>query len=140
MTEDELYRTSTQYRLWSFTPETLASLRATTNAAAADGVRDAFRSLNLDTKEGDGNKINEVAAEKEVDCLTIEEEQKIVGYYCLRTLDCVDFCEYPTNVKVSSLGFQPCFPERRIRLTTRICLLRRRLFNTSSAFISPTHL
>lgn len=102
MTEDEIYRTSTQYRLWSFTPETLASLRATTNAAAADGVRDAFRNLNLKTSESENVREN-----GEVDCLTIEEEQKIVDYYCRRTLDFVDFCEYPTNVKVN-----PLLPQR----------------------------
>ena len=88
MTEDDIYRASTQYRLWSFTPETLASLRATTNAAAGDSVRAAFRNL-------------EQQIEDHTDCLTIEEEQKIVSYYCLKTLEFVDFCEYPTNVKVS---------------------------------------
>ena len=102
MTEDDVYRTSTQYRLWSFTPETLASLRATTNAVAADGVRDAFRNLELATGKSNGNQKDGGVADEEVDCLTIEEEQKIVGFYCLRTLDFVDFCEYPTNVKVSS--------------------------------------
>ncbi|KAI4177652.1 MAG: hypothetical protein LQ343_000115 [Gyalolechia ehrenbergii] len=100
MTEDEIYRTSTQYRLWSFTPETLASLRATTNAAAADGVRDAFRNLNLKTSESENVREN-----GEVDCLTIEEEQKIVDYYCRRTLDFVDFCEYPTNVKATAVQY-----------------------------------
>lgn len=100
MTEDDIYRTSTQYRLWSFTRETLASLRATTNAAAATGVRDAYRSLRSSMEQGDGPRTRDEAAGEEVDCLSIEEEQKIVGYYCLRTLDFVDFCEYPTNVKV----------------------------------------
>ncbi|KAL8936652.1 MAG: hypothetical protein Q9211_004085 [Gyalolechia sp. 1 TL-2023] len=100
MTEDEIYRTSTQYRLWSFTPETLASLRATTNTTAAGCVRDAFRNLELNPKEG-----GKIEDNGEVDCLTIEEEQKIVGYYCLRTLDFVDFCEYPTNVKATAVQY-----------------------------------
>ncbi|KAL8713689.1 MAG: hypothetical protein Q9220_002215 [cf. Caloplaca sp. 1 TL-2023] len=90
MTEDDIYRTSTQYRLWSFTPETLASLRATTNASAAEGVRAAFKNVQIDERSI-------------VDCLTVEEEQKIVSFYCLKTLDFVDFCEYPTNVKVRPL-------------------------------------
>ncbi|KAL8950610.1 MAG: hypothetical protein Q9222_003365 [Ikaeria aurantiellina] len=92
MTEDDIYRKSTQYRLWSFTPETLASLRATTNASAAEGVRAAFRNIQRD-------------GDDKVDCLTIEEEQKIVGFYCLRTLDFVDFCEYPTNVKATAAQY-----------------------------------
>lgn len=103
MTEDDFYRTSTQYRSWSFTPESLASLRATTNAAAADSVRAAVYSLRS-SKGGEADHNGNDAESEVVDCLNIEEEQKIVGYYCLRTLDFVDFCEYPTNVKVSNVG------------------------------------
>ncbi|KAL8700174.1 MAG: hypothetical protein Q9201_005594 [Fulgogasparrea decipioides] len=104
MTEDDLYRSSTQYRLWSFTPESLASLRATTNITAADGVRAAFQSLRKDAEpKGDGD--GDGSADAEVDCLTIEEEQKIIGFYCLRTLEFVDFCEYPTNVKATAVQY-----------------------------------
>ncbi|KAI4252090.1 MAG: hypothetical protein L6R42_008114, partial [Xanthoria sp. 1 TBL-2021] len=105
MTEDDIYRRSTQYRLWSFTPETLASLRATTNATAADSVRAAFSNLQSSSEQhvkdhtgGDGTGI-------EVDCLTIDEEQKIVSFYCLKTLEFVDFCEYPTNVKATAVQY-----------------------------------
>ncbi|KAL8840541.1 MAG: hypothetical protein Q9170_001294 [Blastenia crenularia] len=105
MTEDDIYRTSTQYRLWSFTPETLASLRTTTNAAAADGVRDALRSLNLGVNDGGSAGKDVTSAKSEVDCLTIEEEQKIVSYYCVCTLDFVDFCDYPTNVKATAVQY-----------------------------------
>ncbi|KAK4692297.1 cyclin H, partial [Lecanoromycetidae sp. Uapishka_2] len=44
ITEDDIYRASTQYRLWSYTQASLASLRATTNAGAAEGVRAAIKS------------------------------------------------------------------------------------------------
>ncbi|KAL8865859.1 MAG: hypothetical protein Q9174_006657, partial [Haloplaca sp. 1 TL-2023] len=98
MTEDDFYRTSTQYRLWSFTPESLASLRATTNAAAADGVKAAFRSLRTGQNDGSINR-DDIGSDNDVDCLTIEEEQKIVGYFASETMDLVDFCNYPTNVK-----------------------------------------
>lgn len=100
MTEDEIYRTSTQYRLWSFTPETLASLRTTTNTVAADGVRSAYRSLNTGGFSENAAGERDGEAEGFVDCLTVEEEQKIISFYCRRTLEFVDFCEYPTNVKV----------------------------------------
>ncbi|KAL8923672.1 MAG: hypothetical protein Q9172_003023 [Xanthocarpia lactea] len=105
MTEDDIYRASTQYRLWSFTPETLASLRATTNATAADGVKAAFRILKQSSEKehGDHDYCNRTGTE--VDCLTIEEEQKIVSYYCLQTLKLVDFCEYPTNVKATAVQY-----------------------------------
>ncbi|RDW60100.1 hypothetical protein BP5796_11706 [Coleophoma crateriformis] len=44
MSEDERYRTSTQYRYWSYTPDSLAELRTTTNRIAADRVREAVQS------------------------------------------------------------------------------------------------
>ncbi|KAI4250842.1 MAG: hypothetical protein LQ352_005217 [Teloschistes flavicans] len=97
MTEDDFYRTSTQYRLWSFTPESLASLRATTNATAAAGVKAAFRSLKAYAEHQHPSQDGSAAVGQEVDCLTIAEEQKIVSYYCLQTLSFVDFCEYPTK-------------------------------------------
>ena len=105
MTEDDIYRTSTQYRLWSFTPESLASLRSVTNASAADGVRAAIQSQHtsragLDTaREGTNDNISDSA--KEVDCLTVEEEQRLVGFYCVKAMQFADFCEFPTNVKVT---------------------------------------
>lgn len=104
MTEDDIYRTSTQYRLWSFTRESLASLRSTTNAAAADGVRAAIQNQrtgpagSITTKEGSNGESPDAA--KEVDCLTVEEEQRLVGFYCVTAMDFADFCEFPTNVKV----------------------------------------
>ena len=104
MTEDDIYRTSTQYRLWSFTRESLATLRSTTNASAADGVRAAIQSQQTGqagsetAKEGSNGKPPDFA--KEVDCLTVEEEQKLVGFYCVKAMQFADFCEFPTNVKV----------------------------------------
>ena len=101
--EDDIYRTSTQYRLWAFTPESLSSLRTTTNSLAADGVRAAIRKSR---EQNDGNHHNEnpndaLSLGMEVDCLTIEEEQKLVGFYCVKAMQLADVCEFPTNVKVS---------------------------------------
>ena len=104
MSEDDIYRTSTQYRLWSFTRESLASLRSTTNASAADGVRAAIQSQRAsqatsDTAHDEKNS-KRPDPTKEVDCLTVEEEQKLVGFYCVKAMQFADFCEFPTNVKV----------------------------------------
>ena len=109
MTEDDIYRTSTQYRLWSFTRESLASLRSTTNASAADGVRAAIHNQltgqagSVTTNKGSTDKTSDPA--KEVDCLTVEEEQRLVGFYCVKAMQFADFCEFPTNVKV--VDFHP---------------------------------
>lgn len=101
MTEDEIYRTSSQYRLWSFTTEKLASIRLATNSLAADGVRTAIYSLRGNKLDGDASSAGHVEdASAEVDCLSVEEEQKLVGFYCIRAMDFADFCDFPTNVKV----------------------------------------
>lgn len=113
MTEDEIYRTSTQYRMWSFTPESLASLRSTTNALAADGVKAAVKSKRAEVEQGsDDGRPRTPAAAFEVDCLTVEEEQRLVGYYCLQTMDFAAFCEFPTNVMVISSHFSYAYKAR----------------------------
>lgn len=118
MTEDNIYRTSTQYRLWSLTSEALASIRLATNALAADrvraaikrkqGARTAQRSTNgsgpngAEKAEGTENDRSGEGAgrEMQVECLTVEEEQKLVGFYCVKAMELADFCSFPTNVKV----------------------------------------
>ncbi|KAK3077252.1 hypothetical protein LTS18_010818, partial [Coniosporium uncinatum] len=102
LTEDDIYRSSTQYRFWSFTPEKLASLRGSTNGIATERVkaavkrsREARKQLSSEDNsaatsdvEANGGKNGAVTAEggsvlpKEIDCLTVEEEQKLVEYYC----------------------------------------------------------
>ena len=103
MTEDEIYRTSTQYRLWSYTEESLASLRSTTNELAVVRVKDAIQRVQSAKKEivrkqseGSQNSLEQ----GDVDCLTVEEEQKLISFYCIRAMEVADFCDFPTNVKV----------------------------------------
>lgn len=124
MTEDDIYRTSTQYRLWSFTRESLLSLRSATNASAADGVRAAIRSQRTaqdrteSAKKGSTEEVPDAA--KEVDCLTVEEEQKFVGFYCVKAMQFADFCEFPTNVKVSQPRSIKTFIHRHLTRLARL--------------------
>lgn len=66
LTEDAIYRTSTQYRLWSYTPESLASLRQTTNKLAVDRVLAAIARANGQTT---------------IETLSPAEELKILTHY-----------------------------------------------------------
>jgi len=112
VSEDERYRTSTQYRLWSFTPTSLLELRTTTNRNAANRVRDAVRRVREaraatssgNTSEADGGNSRAVSAvpEGEVDCLSVEEELKLVTHFCRQTLQLGDHLQVPTDVKVST--------------------------------------
>lgn len=110
MTEDERYRQSTQYRLWSYTHSSLQSLRTQTNAHAAQRVQAAVTRAraqraaisSADTSETDNNtRPASALPEGEVQCLTPEEEVRLLWYYCGRTLAMGDHLNLPTEVKVS---------------------------------------
>ncbi|TVY87815.1 Cyclin [Lachnellula willkommii] len=115
VSEDERYRTSTQYRLWSFTPASLLELRTTTNRNAANRVRDAVRRVREaraassgNTSEADGgNESRAVSAvpEGEVDCLSVEEELKLVTHFCRQTLQLGDHLQVPTDVKATAVQY-----------------------------------
>ena len=95
MNEDDIYRSSTQFRFWSFTEESLYELRSKTNALAAARVKDAIQRLRAANAE-DSHAKNE----DEVDCLSVQEEQKLVSFYCMQAMEFADFCGFPTVVKV----------------------------------------
>ena len=97
MDEDDVYRSSTQFRYWSFTRESLDKLRASTNASASARVKDAIRRLHLQEAPETAH------AEEEVDCLSVDEEQKLVSFYCMQAMEFADFCGFPTAVKVGAL-------------------------------------
>lgn len=107
MSEDERYRTSTQYRLWSYTPTSLLALRSTTNCIAADRVREAVRRVreartlsSADASEAENGWSTSAIPEGEIDCLTVHEELKLVAHYCRQTLQLGDHLNLPTDVKV----------------------------------------
>ncbi|KAL2854597.1 cyclin-like protein [Aspergillus pseudodeflectus] len=93
MIEDDFYRTSSQFRLWSFTEDSLRLLRQNTNSLASDRVRDALRrarearqsanSSATGTPNPNGSDADsKLGDEKNIECLTPEEEQDLVRYYC----------------------------------------------------------
>ncbi|KAF8848754.1 cyclin-like protein [Acephala macrosclerotiorum] len=114
ISEDERYRTSTQYRLWSYTPQSLLALRTTTNQIAADRVREAVRRIrearnisSADASEAENGRAKSVsvAPEGEVDCLTVEEELKLVEFYCRQTIQLGDHLKVPTDVKATAVQY-----------------------------------
>ncbi|KPI41525.1 Cyclin CCL1 [Cyphellophora attinorum] len=81
MIEDELYRSSTQYRKWSFTPAQLAEQRKETNEYAAAKVRAAFQRARASTTSAKENG-DEATADADMETLTVEEELTIVNWGC----------------------------------------------------------
>lgn len=158
MIEDTIYRTSSQFRFWSFTDDSLRSIRTKTNNYASDRVRAAIQRSRLSTAptaaattatagtagtgkgtgagtsgastpaststpdngntgDRDGDHGNAGAGDSavqqqdpDVQCLTPEEEQELVRYYCEKTLELGDVYKppLPTIVRVCSLFSEIC--------------------------------
>lgn len=111
VTEDDRYRSSTQFRLWSFTPASLLALRSSTNQLAASRVREAVRRAretqsSADVSDADPESKSGAAStlpEGEVDCLTVEEELKLIVFYCRQTLQLGKHLNLPTDVNVHGI-------------------------------------
>ena len=89
MIEDEVYRTSSQYRYWSYTRGSLASLRQATNDLASERVKEAIRRSQSNThkaRNGIGNGFGESEEGGQehptIETLTVQEELKIVRWGC----------------------------------------------------------
>jgi len=100
LTEDDIYRTSTQFRLWNFAPEALASLRASTHQSA---IERAGTYLSVEGNEntangGEGNSI-------EAQCLSLEEEMKLVQRSCDQIRSTCDHFKFPVNVKATAVQY-----------------------------------
>ncbi|PNS15496.1 hypothetical protein CAC42_755 [Sphaceloma murrayae] len=83
--EDDLYRTSTQYKLWSFSADELVSLRTSTNHAA---LQRASHYLS-DTSQ----------------CLNLDEEVRLVQRYCEQVRSTCDFFKWGINVKATAVQY-----------------------------------
>ncbi|KAF2738576.1 cyclin-like protein [Polyplosphaeria fusca] len=121
LTEDDLYRTSTQYKYWSFTSAQLATQRETTNLQATERVkanvarqraaraRSQVESANTSDAgsgvETGGNTPLHLGAEKEVNCLTVAEEKKLVDTFCERALELGSFLKFPIDVTATGIQF-----------------------------------
>jgi cyclin H len=110
ITEDDMYRASTQYRLWNFTPERLAALRQKTNSMAREHVKAALKRKRKSAKKSpDGASAGEneerspsEAEELEIDFLTVDEERTLIDFFCVNLVTLAKHSSFqlPTNVVV----------------------------------------
>lgn len=102
--DDDLFRHSSQYRLWSFTPEQLEQKRIYTNAQTVSAVEEMllkFRDDNLtDMTEEEIKNLQEKAVP-----VTEEEELKLVDFYAKKVLGIAQHMNLPTEVIATSLIF-----------------------------------
>ncbi|RCI12222.1 hypothetical protein L249_0152 [Ophiocordyceps polyrhachis-furcata BCC 54312] len=84
-TEDERYRQSSQFRLWSFSPARLQELRAKTNSLAKQQVA--------------------ARTEATLDFLTPDEETRLVKFITVELIRAAQFCELPTEIRSTAAMF-----------------------------------
>lgn len=98
MIEDDAYRSSSQYRYWSYTKESLQQIRQNTNDLASQRVRAAFRRVQASksSSHSNGDSANgssletggpRAVSDAEVQTLTANEELKIVEWGCQKIMD-----------------------------------------------------
>jgi cyclin H len=107
VTEDDMYRASTQYRLWNFTPERLAALRQKTNSMAREHVKAALKRKRKSAKNPVGTRENDErspseAEDVEIDFLTVDEERTLIDFFCVNLVTLAKHSSFqlPTNVVV----------------------------------------
>ncbi|KAB8218691.1 cyclin-like protein [Aspergillus novoparasiticus] len=120
MIEDDFYRSSSQFRLWSYTETSLKSLRATTNANASERVRSALRKSREAQQSATSSAAGTPAAnqngsdadskaggeETEIECLTPEEEHQLVRYFCEQIIELGEMYKPPLPTIVRATAIQ----------------------------------
>ena len=87
LSEDDMYRTSTQYRLWSFGPEALLSLRQNTHLAAVERAKQYLPDTDAST------------------FLTLDEETRLVQRYCDTISSTAAHLKWPSHVKATAIQY-----------------------------------
>ncbi|SCU97586.1 LADA_0H07052g1_1 [Lachancea dasiensis] len=103
ITDDDLYRHSTQYRFWSFTPERLAQIRSDVNARVTTKTQ-------LDMKvflESHPNLTQDELAAIKVKAVPVSphEELLLVNYFARMILSFAGKMNLPTEVAATAVSF-----------------------------------
>lgn len=88
-TEDERYRQSSQFRLWSFSPANLQELRRKTNALAKQQITQRV--------------------EPTPDFLSPDEEARLIKFFTVELIRAAQFCELPTEIRSTAAMFMRRF-------------------------------
>lgn len=130
VTLDDLYRDSSQFRLWSFTPEKLAQRRAETHARAMNQIVESLESFRA--KEQHSLTSEELEAlEQRAIPLTQEEEAKLLHFYVKKVQMWAKHLNLPTEVVATAVTFY-----RRFFLDNSLMLQDPEPFVLTSIFLA----
>ncbi|KAK9455767.1 cyclin-like protein [Dipodascopsis uninucleata] len=88
--DDDLYRQTSQFRIWSFKKDELAEIRRSVNTRAVEGLRKEYLQKGI---------------EGTIEFLTAEEEYDLVMYYCVKAQDLAGVYKLPSHVKATAISF-----------------------------------
>lgn len=100
VTNDELYRRSTQYRYWSFTKDELIDLRVKVNKRGEEIFEKRIGDLSDDLDM----LIKKYVAE-DFKKITSKEENEIVVYYARKCQDLSNFFKFTTQVRLTAISY-----------------------------------
>lgn len=131
-TEDERYRQSTQFRLWSFSTAQLADLRAKTNSLAKQNIAERLSSSSANNASATASAnpsgsntpiptasqvststapadlpdpITSSSSSNLPEFLTPVEEEQLLRFYTVETLRAAEFCGLPTEIRATAAIF-----------------------------------
>ncbi|AET40972.1 TFIIH complex kinase subunit CCL1 Ecym_7122 [Eremothecium cymbalariae DBVPG len=103
VSDDDLYRTSTQYKLWSFTSKRLEQIRSDINLRSSEIIKKQI----IQFKESHPNLSTEEL--EAIDSLAIplnaDEEFKLVNFYARKVQQCASSLNLPTEVTATAISF-----------------------------------
>lgn len=104
VTDDDLYRNSSQYRMWSYTADYLREKRSETCQRATEVVNkklEEFVNMHKDDLTQEDMEILKVKASP----LTMEEELKLINFYSKKVQVIAQHLNLPTEVVATSITF-----------------------------------
>lgn len=109
---DDLYRRSSQFKLWSYTASQLGELRHQTNHNGQVEATHKFDQVYDTIKQQEANKAifdqygdGELKKESLLNVVELEEEMKYLNFYSKNIIQAANFFKMPTQVKATAVSF-----------------------------------
>lgn len=104
LSDDDLFRHSSQYRFWSFTPEQLEQRRIEVNAQAVQSIEQDLRNF-IDARSTELNEEEIRTIENRAVPVNMEEELKLVNLYAKKVQTIAQRLNLPTEIVATSITF-----------------------------------
>lgn len=108
ISNDDLYRNSTQYGIWSFTQDELARAKANANQLGVIAARERFQKAYNQVKNENPDSFEKFPQELNEDMislLTLEEESTYLEFYIQNITTTCNFFKMPTQVRLTAASF-----------------------------------